>query len=114
MKREIPIGLEVERPRPRAENEYQALMETLPFEEPDTPIVDLLPLKEVIADAWDLLDPREQFVLNSLLIEKRSLRELGRMMSLGKSRVHQIKLEAIVKLQDTLSLDPIVKEKIGW
>lgn len=92
-------------------SDLAGLMEALPLAEPGWSQERLLPLRDAIEDAIEsALDERERFVFNSVVCERRSLRDLGRAMSVGKSTVGRIKDLAIEKLQVALADHPLIKE----
>lgn len=92
---------------PRNPSAMAALMECAPGHEPATSQDDLYPLREILQDAIELvLDEREQWVFNAHVVERLSVREIGRQLSLGKSQVHRIYVRCCQKLEDYLYDDP--------
>lgn len=105
--RGMPLGVAA------AESEIAALQAAAPHAEPEWSRERLLPMREVIADAIESLSPRERFVFDATVCERRSVRELGRAMSLSKSQVDRIKHQAVAKLAEVLGDDPLVKEYLN-
>jgi RNA polymerase sigma factor (sigma-70 family) len=106
---QTPRGFALHETRPL--NEYQALLEAAPFEDPDLSRAELLPLRDVVADAIDdVLTERERFVFDLIATERRSRRETAAMLSLSKSQVDRIYHRACALLRDALQDDPTIKE----
>lgn len=94
----------------RPNSEMAALMEAEPHCEPQTSRQQLLPLRECLQDAIDHLHPREAWVLNSIVVERLSLRAVARQLGLGKSQIATIRDNALNHLYDELADDPLVIE----
>lgn len=97
-------------------NEYQALMECAPFQQPDTHVGELLHLRDTLSDAIDQLTPLEREVFNMSCIERVGCRRIGnRLESIGlpnysKSGVMVVRDRAIAKLQALLKDNPEIIE----
>ena len=83
----------------------QALMSTPPHVAVPTAREELLPLRDVLADALETLSPRERYVFERLVIERVSLAKLGKDMSISKSHIHRLKGQAAEKLRAHLEDD---------
>lgn len=86
----------------------QALMECAPGEEPDASQLELLALRDTIADAIDRLDLRHKWVFEMHVLNRFSVRTLGEMMGLGKSYVHLLVQEAKAMLAEDLQDHPAI------
>lgn len=94
--------------------QLQALMEASPMWEADSSVEEGLALRDVITDAIDtVLTPRERFVFDALVVERQSIRQLGRQMSISKTHITRIRDNAIRKLAAALADDPIIKEHLS-
>lgn len=100
----------------RQDSELQALMEAPPYQEPNTSQVELLDLKEVLADAIDELTPLELFIFNASVIERKGVRVIARMLveeglvpTFSKSGVHNALGRAIGKLRLALEDNQLIK-----
>lgn len=82
--------------------EIEALLSTAPFMDPETATETLLPLREVLADAIDALEPREKWVFERCVIERQSIRSVAEDLSMSKSSVDRIKREAVENLRGLL------------
>jgi DNA-directed RNA polymerase specialized sigma24 family protein len=97
----------------RPDTPYQALMEAAPFQPTDISVVEMLEAKEALADAFDTLTAEEQWVLNSLVIEKMSIRELGNQIGAPKTTMARIRDKALGKMRDSLSDNPAILNLLG-
>lgn len=96
--------------RDRQKSPLAALMEAAPNHEPEPTQEEMLPLREAIQDAMDeVLDERERFVFDALVVEKRSIRSVGRLLSLSKTQVARIRDDSAGKLAAVLADHPLVK-----
>ena len=86
----------------------EELMSLLPHQEPRQSVVELIPLKEILADAVDTLTDTEILVFDAVVIEGLSLRAVGRDMGTSKSSVHRTKQRAMDKLRERLQHEPTV------
>lgn len=86
-------------------------MECAPHQDPEWSRGRLLPLRDTIQDAMDgHLTERERFVFDSVTIERVSMRDLSKRMTLSKSHVHRVYHAACAKLREALTDDPTIKE----
>lgn len=119
-RREIPIdpltqngAFTGQRHTRRPMTEMQALMEAAPGCEVQASVEEGLELRDVITDAIDsVLTPRERFVFDALVVERQSVRQLGRQMSISKTHITRIRDAAIRKLAAHLRDDPTIKEHL--
>lgn len=95
-------------------NEFAALLEAMPFEEPDPSREELLPLRDAIQDAIDnVLTERERYVFDAIVIERQSFRQLESVLSLSKSQVWRIHQSALSRLRAELSDHHLIKEYLN-
>ena len=92
---------------------FAALMQCAPGEEPQTSQEELLPLRDVIEDALDVLDPRERWVFNAIIVERMSLRALGRQLQIPKTTVARIRDRAAEHLRKALEDNPEIQRRLG-
>lgn len=113
MKRDVPVDTQTivnRRHAHRPDTPLEALMSCAPGEEPDLSKMELLALKEVLADAIDRLDLRHKWVFEQHVIARIPVRTLGVMMGLGKSYVWLLVQEAKQMLQDDLAQQPLIQD----
>ena len=94
------------------ENEYQALMETMPHEEPYEPQDGLMELRDAVMQHVEQLPPREQWIVNALMNEGRSLQSIADELSITKTHVWRLRNQAFKKLKETMSNDTTIRKSI--
>jgi DNA-directed RNA polymerase specialized sigma24 family protein len=110
MQREYPsanVGGDASRHTPW--DPIQALMESAPGDEPAVSKLELLALREAIADAIDSLGEREKWIVNALMVERLSLRCVARQLGMSKTFVAWLRDKAIGELRLSLSKSPAVQ-----
>lgn len=90
----------------RPENEFQALMECAPFEEPDVSRDERLELRDVIVDALDNLTDQEQWIFDSLFVRRLSLRQLATEINMPKTTVARWRDRLLQRLREKLVNEP--------
>lgn len=86
----------------------EALMSAAPGDEPETSQIELLAIRDVLADAIDALPLRHKWVFEQHVIGKVPIRQLGDWMGLGKSYVWLLKEEALRMLRESLKDHPAI------
>ena len=112
-RREISYDPQIEPPRRikrRALSDMQALMEAKPYDPIEPSIESLLPLRQVLADAFDQLDERDQWIINSILIERKSIRRTGKDLSLAKSHIDRLYKKALNRIRALVADDPVIAD----
>jgi len=94
------------------ENEYQALMETMPHEEPYEPQDGLMELRDAVMEHVEQLPPREQWIVNALMNEGRSLQSIADELSITKTHVWRLRNQAFKKLKETMSTDTTIRKSV--
>lgn len=94
------------------ENEYQALMETMPHEEPYEPQDGLMELRDAVMMHVEQLLPREQWIVNALMNEGRSLQSIADELSITKTHVWRLRNQAFEKLKETMSNDTTIRKSV--
>lgn len=94
------------------ENEYQALMETMPHEEPYEPQDGLMELRDAVMEHVEKLKPREQWIVNALMNEGRSLQSIADELSITKTHVWRLRNQAFKKLKETMSNDTTIRKSV--
>lgn len=115
-KRELAFDPLIEPPRAirrRARTEMQALMEAAPHEPIERSIESLLPLRDRLTEAFEQLDERDRWIVNSILIERKSIRNTAADLSLAKSHVDRLYKAALNKLKTMLERDPTILEYLS-
>ena len=94
------------------ENEYQALMETMPHEEPYEPQDGLMELRDAVMEHVEKLKPREQWIVNALMNEGRSLQSIADELSITKTHVWRLRNQAFKQLKETMSNDTTIRKSV--
>jgi hypothetical protein len=91
--------------RRQPSSEMEALMQTVPGEEPEPSAEELLELREAVAEAIASLPQKYRTVIELLMYKRLSLKEAGNVM--GYSDVHILRLRntAYDKLRNTLTMN---------
>ena len=95
----------------KPEDIWQALMEGR--EDRFVDDEDSLAVREIVADAFEALSPRDQYILNSRLFEQRSVRAIGDTLGISHVHVQRLTKAALQQLTDTLSANDRVRERVG-
>jgi hypothetical protein len=94
------------------ENEYEALMRALPHHEPEELPEAIMDLRDAVASYFELLDPREQWILNACISEGKSLQEIGDELSFTKTHIWRLRNKAFEKLKELMSTDAIIRKSV--
>lgn len=97
----------------RPDTPYQALMEAAPFQQTDLSVVELLEVREVLADAFDKLPAEESWVLNSLVIERMSIRELAKQIGAPKTTITRIRDRGLKRMKELLKDNSIITDLLS-
>lgn len=90
---------------PRPYRFYEALMQGYDGES----VEELLPLREAIHNAFDVLTEYEAYVMDASHYRGLSVRAIGKELGRSKSSVFRARQRAVGKLADHLKNDPTVK-----
>lgn len=86
-----------------------ALMAAPPHTPPRSSQEELLPLREVLADAIDALPERHRVAFEACVIERRAMRATAKELGVTKSTVHRLKEEAVCLLREALASHPLIE-----
>ena len=91
----------------------QALMEAPPGDAPSVSALELVELREVLADAMESIpDDRLRWVARATFIERLGRRRLATQLGISKSTVHRLVDQARAHLQAELQDHPLVAERL--
>jgi len=88
----------------------QALQQASPHSEPRVSKQERADLQEVVLDALETLEPWEHWLLNALLFERMSLRQVEHVLGMPKTTVARKRDRILGKLKHELSIHPSVQE----
>ena len=86
----------------RPDNPIEALMQCPPGIDPDPSREELLPLRDILQDAIEKLDPREQWIWDALTSRRLSMRALARELGMSKGAIQHHKARITTKLASIL------------
>jgi len=115
-KREIAYDPLADLPRHfghRAATDLQALMEAAPHEPVQRSVRALLPLRELLTEAFDKLPERDRWIVNSILIERKSIRNTAADLSPAKSHVDRLYKAALNSMRTILEANPLIAEYLN-
>lgn len=85
----------------RPYNEYEALMRTMPHDDPDESSVEIMRKFDAIKRAVNALPPLHRDVIEGLFFEDRgSLRSVGRALGWSKNYISKLRDEALAMLSE--------------
>jgi len=93
-------------------NEYQALMESTPLEEPREVNDDLNALRDVVAQYVDELEPRDLWIINACMTERLSLQQIADQLGITKTHVWRLRNQAFDKLKAKMQADPDIRKRV--
>jgi DNA-directed RNA polymerase specialized sigma24 family protein len=107
-KREIPIDVDdlmnlLGNYEP--ENEYQALMEAAPFEEPRKHKCLFSEVQDIVLDCLEVLLEQDRFVIHAINYERITYEELGQRMGISATHAWRLKQIAYRHLEEVLTID---------
>ena len=88
----------------------QALQQAGPHSEPRISKQERADLQAVVLDAIETLEPWEHWLLNALLFERMSLRQVEHVLGIPKTTVARKRDRILNKLKHELSVHPLVRE----
>lgn len=94
------------------DSDFEALMQTKPFEEPPTSNEELLVLREAVASIVDNLEPRDLWIINACISEGKSLQKIADELNMTKTHVWRLRNQAFEKLKVAMSTDTTIRKSI--
>ena len=88
----------------------QALQQASPFSEPRLSNEESAARQEVVLNALESLEDWELWLLNAVLFERMSLRQIEYVMGIPKTTVARKRDKILNKLKTCLENDPVIKE----
>lgn len=93
-------------------NEYDALMSTMPHEEPYDFQDGLMDLRDRVAHYLEQLDPRLQWIVNGIINEGKSLQDIADEMSFTKTHIWRLRNQAFEELRKIMSTDTTIRKAV--
>ena len=96
------------------QTEIEILQEAAPYAALEESQEERIQLQNAVLDAFDELEEWEIWLLNALLYERRSLREVERMLKIPKTTVARKRDYILRKLKRALEKHPIVRDYLSF
>ena len=94
------------------ETEIQALQQAAPHQTTRVSLEERHDLREAVVAAIGSLEPEEVWLINALLFERLSLRDVEYVLGIPKTTVARKRDNILAKLRQTLEDNPYVREHI--
>ena len=91
----------------------EALMLAEPHKDPQVSLEEQHQLREILVGALDELEPIELWIINALLFEKLSLREVQHILSIPKTTLARKRDKILLKLRMKIEEIPEVQEYLN-
>ena len=91
----------------------EALMLAEPLQDPQVSLEEQHQLREILVGALDELEPIELWIINALLFEKLSLREVQHILSIPKTTLARKRDKILLKLRKKIEEIPEVQEYLN-
>tara|TARA_R100000152_G_C6772147_1_gene198909 strand:- start:1122 stop:1511 length:390 start_codon:yes stop_codon:yes gene_type:complete len=99
--------------RHRIATTIEALMLAEPHQDPEVSLEEQHELRELLVSVLDELEPIELWMINALLFEKLSLREVQHILGIPKTTVARKRDKIFEKLRKKLENNPKIKEYLN-
>jgi DNA-directed RNA polymerase specialized sigma24 family protein len=95
---------------PRPEDDWQALMEAVPGDEPVQSKDALQPLREAVADCIDMLSEQDSFIINAMNSEQITYDELGKRLGVSLTHAWRLRNAAYKNLEQILERHEVIRQ----
>jgi DNA-directed RNA polymerase specialized sigma24 family protein len=95
---------------PRPEDDWQALMEAVPGDEPMQSKDALQPLREAVADCIDMLSEQDSFIINAMNSEQITYDELGKRLGVSLTHAWRLRNAAYKNLEQLLERHEVIRQ----
>jgi len=95
---------------PRPEDDWQALMEAVPGNEPAESKTTLQPLREAVADCIDMLSEQDSFIINAMNSEQITYDELGKRLGVSLTHAWRLRNAAYKNLEQILERHEVIRQ----
>ena len=94
------------------ENQYEALMQTPPHEDPPQSLEETLLVREEVTSLVDELEPRDRWIVEACIMGGQSLQEIADQLSLSKTHVWRLRDKALEKLRHKMERNAIIRKRV--
>jgi DNA-binding CsgD family transcriptional regulator len=92
---------------------YEAIMMAAPHEEIEDDDWERVEMKEVVSQYTYYLDPRETWIIDAIMSERKSLQQIANELGITKTHVWRLRNQAFSKLKEIMSQDPTIRKKVN-
>lgn len=96
------------------QNDYDALMRTAPFEDPETIDENLMTLRDAVDSHMSVLTKRELWIVTACISEGKSLQAIADQLSITKTHVWRLRNQAYEKLRNSMSSDTTIRKSVRF
>lgn len=94
-------------------NEYEALMNLAPHQEPEEDREGLMELRDRVSMLLETLDPKLQWIINSIINEGKSLQDIADELAYTKTHIWRLRNQALDELKGIMMTDTVIRKRIG-
>ena len=95
----------------RPENPFQALMQTIPFENTQESVQELQVLREAVAECVEKLSKKDRIIIDAVNSEMLSLRELGVRLGVHNVVAMRMRNKAYERLQKIMLKNEVIRRR---
>jgi DNA-directed RNA polymerase specialized sigma24 family protein len=95
---------------PRPEDDWQALMEAVPGNEPTQSKDALQPLREAVADCIDMLTEQDRFIIDAMNSEQITYDELSKRLGISIAHAWRLRHAAYKNLEQILEGHAVIRQ----
>ena len=96
--------------KPRPDNDWQALMEAAPGDEPIQSRDALQPLREAVADCMDMLSDQDRMIIDAFNSERITYDELGKRLGVSLTHAWRLRGAAYDNLEQLLLMHGTIRK----
>jgi DNA-directed RNA polymerase specialized sigma24 family protein len=97
----------------RSDSELGALMEAMPYCDPEATVPQRQLLREAMADCVEQLDDEDRFLVEAIWFERLTVRALAIRLGIEKSQTHRLCTRAVVRLGTLCVEHPVFQAQYG-
>lgn len=93
-------------------NEYEALMITVPHEEPYEERAGLTELQDLVNSILCVLPPRERWIVDAIINENKSLQDIADELGYTKTHIWRLRNQAFETLRKAMTTDATIRKYV--
>ena len=99
---------------PRPEDDWQALMEAVPGEEPIESRDTLQVLREAVVDCIDMLSEQDRYIIDAMNSEQITYDELGKRLGTSLTHAWRLRNAAYKNLEQILERHEVIRQYLRF